>query len=46
MDPVAPVWDPMDHNVLSLVDPNSDLGRDLISLQATAGEGGNNITYA
>ena len=39
MDRVAPSWDPMDPNVLSVVDPNSDLGRDLaISLQATAEE--------
>jgi len=36
---VAPSWDPMDPNVLSVVDPNSDLGRDLaISLQAAAEE--------
>lgn len=47
MDPVAPLWDPMDHNVLSVVDPNSDLGRGLaISLQATAEEEENDITYA
>jgi len=34
-----PAWDPFDPNVLSVVDPNSQLGRDLaISLQATAEE--------
>jgi hypothetical protein len=39
MDRVAPSWDPMDPNVLNVVDPNSDLGRYLaISLQATAEE--------
>jgi hypothetical protein len=39
MNRVGPSWDPMDPNVLSVVDPNSDLGRDLaISLQATAEE--------
>jgi hypothetical protein len=45
MDRVAPSWDPMDPNVLSMVDPNSDLGRDLaISLQATAEEEEENNT--
>lgn len=39
MNRVGPSWDPMDPNVLSVVDPSSDLGRDLaISLQATAEE--------
>jgi hypothetical protein len=39
MNRVGPSWDPMDPNVLSVVDPNSDLGRDLaISLQAAAEE--------
>ena len=34
-----PAWDPFDPNVLSVVDPNSQLWRDLaISLQATAEE--------
>ncbi|KAH9977756.1 hypothetical protein BGW80DRAFT_1284056 [Lactifluus volemus] len=34
-----PSWDPFDPNVLSIIDPNSSLGRDLaISLQATAME--------
>jgi len=36
-----PEWDPFDPNVLSVVDPNSPLGRDLaISLQASAEEEG------
>ena len=44
-----PAWDPFDPNVLSVVDPNSQLGRDLaISLQAAAEEeaeeSGNAIT--
>lgn len=39
MNRVGPSWDPMDPNVLSVIDPNSDLGRDLaISLQAAAEE--------
>ena len=37
----SPAWDPFDPNVLSVIDPNSPLGRDLaISLQATAEEEG------
>jgi len=39
MNRIAPSWDPMDPNVLSMVDPNSSLGRDLaITLQASAEE--------
>jgi hypothetical protein len=35
----GPAWNPFDPNVLTVVDPNSELGRDLaISLQATAEE--------
>jgi hypothetical protein len=34
-----PSWNPFDPNVLSVIDPNSSLGRDLaISLQASAME--------
>jgi len=44
-----PAWNPFDPNVLNVVDPNSQLGRDLaISLQATAeqeaGASGNTIS--
>jgi hypothetical protein len=39
MERRSPSWDPFDPNVLSVVDPNSDLGRDLaLSLQASAEE--------
>ena len=39
MEHRRPSWDPFDPNVLSVVDPNSDLGRDLaLSLQANAEE--------
>jgi hypothetical protein len=45
MERRRPAWDPFDPNVLSVVDPSSELGRDLaISLQASAEdeEGENN----
>jgi hypothetical protein len=39
MERRRPAWNPFDPNVLSVVDPNSQLGRDLaISLQASAEE--------
>jgi hypothetical protein len=39
MNRTGPSWNPFDPNVLSVVDPNSELGRNLaISLQASAEE--------